>query len=188
MRSLAWHGRRAACTAGIALALMQCQQQQTQPPQLPEPPIDRRIWEMSLCIECIDGEFAGVVAMGDPAIPGLGYFLLHGPPDSTVARQRAALSGPFPVPGSSTGGGRNPGRGGRGSTSTGARIVPPVQIVDRRIEDYKAIYRIRSSLALGHIGGDSARRVLCAGKAMQFRPDVGRMIDSALKLLNGTCP
>jgi len=51
-----------------------------------------------------------------------------------------------------------------------------------------ASYRIRSSLALGLIGGNAARKALCEGKAMQFRPDVQRMIDSGLVLLNGTCP
>jgi len=140
-----------------------------------------------------------VVAMGNAAIPALGYFLLHGPPDTTVARHRAALSGPFTVEVSAVPtGGRGTGRStGVPPTSvvpptpvapTTQTVVPPPQVVDQRVEDYMAVYRMRSSIALGLIGGDSARRVLCAGKAMQFRPDVARMIDSALVLLSGTCP
>ncbi len=114
---------------------------------------------------------------------------------STLARHRAALSGPFQVGASVVPGGGGTGRGGGTRDApavvvptTQTVVVPPPQVVDQRVEDYKAVYRMRSSLALGLIGGDSARRVLCTGKAMQFRPDVERMIDSALVLLNGTCP
>jgi hypothetical protein len=170
-----------------------------------EPQIDARVWRLMRCIECQEGEEAAVVSMGVSAIPGLRQFLLEGPPDTTVARQDSALSAPLSG-GSPTGAapqppsGGNPtrvapqppaGRGGR-PTQPPAIVVPATQLpagyVQARIDDFVAMYRVRSSLALGLIGGESARKALCEGKAMQFRPDVQRMIDSSLVLLNGTCP
>jgi hypothetical protein len=167
---------------GSALSLAQC--------RTPEPPIDVRLWDMVRCIECIDGEQAAVVAMGQSAVPGLRFFLLNGAPDSTIARERDALSGPFQVGAVITPPGRA-GRGGRSSSTIGPPgtvVVPPAAVVAQRVDDFKAIYQMRSSLALGLIGTDSARRVLCEGKAAPLRVDVRKMIDSALVLLNGTCP
>jgi hypothetical protein len=143
----------------------------------PQQTIDQRIWSMVRCIECQDGEQDSVVAMGANAIPGLRHFLLEGPPDSTIQRQDSALSAPYY---------RSP--GGRGTGTIAAPAQPPAAVVQLRLDDFAAMYRIRSSLALGLIGGNAARTALCEGKAMQFRPDVARMIDSALVLLNGTCP
>ncbi len=159
---------RARVAAGLlavaaSLAIAGCQD--------PDPVIDPRIWLMARCIECTSREQANVVAMGDSAIPALRYLLLHGPPDTTVARQDSALSAPYPGP-----------------PPIGGTITPPDTLVDLRIEDFVAIYRMRSSLALGLIGTDSARRTLCAGKAMQFRADVNGFIDSSLALLSGSCP
>ena len=149
-----------------------------------EPPIDPRIWRMVRCIECRDGEQAAVVAMGESAIPGLRYFLVNGPPDSTIARQDSALRAPYYT---GVGGGRG-GGGGGGRSGTPGFVSPPAQSVQRRVNDFTAMYRIRSSLALGLIGGDSARKTLCVAKSMQFRDDVRRVIDSSLVLLQGHCP
>jgi hypothetical protein len=136
-----------------------------------EPAIDRRIWRMVRCIECMEGEQAAVVAMGQGAIPALRYFLLNGPPDTTVARKESALRAPLRPP-----------------SPTLGPIIPSTIYVKRRVEDFVATFRIRSSYALGLIGTDSARRVLCRGKTMQFRPDVVRAIDSSLTILHGSCP
>ena len=148
-----------------------------------EPPIDPRVWRMVRCIECRDGEQRAVVAMGESAIPGLRYFLIKGPPDTTLARQDSALSAPYHA----DGGGRG-GRGGGGRGGTTGTLSPPAQAVQRRLDDFIAMYRMRSSLALGLIKGDSARKTLCLARSMQFRDDVRRIIDSSLVLLNGTCP
>jgi hypothetical protein len=137
----------------------------------PEPAIDARIWRMVRCIECIQDEQANVVAMGESAIPGLRHFLLNGPPDTTVARQDSLLRAPYSA-----------------SPPAVGLIFPPAQLVEGRVQDFIAMYRMRSSIALGLIGTDSARRTLCAGKGMQFRADVRRFIDSSLALLNGSCP
>jgi hypothetical protein len=145
-----------------------------------EPTIDPRIWRMVRCIECQAGEQDSVVAMGVNAVPGLRQFLLEGPPDSTIQRQDSALSAPYS--------GRTPGRGGGATRGGPAQPPPPPAAVQLRLDDFVATYRIRSSLALGLIGGEPARKALCQGKVMQFRPDVERMIDSALVLLNGSCP
>jgi hypothetical protein len=148
----------------VAASLSSCQD--------PEPVIDPRIWLMVRCIECTNREQANVVAMGESAIPALRYLLLHGPPDTTVARQDSALSAPYTAPPP------NPGP-----------ITPPAQLVELRIADFIAIYRIRSSLALGLIGTDSAKRALCAANDSQFRADVQRFIDSSIALVNsGPCP
>jgi hypothetical protein len=136
-----------------------------------EPVIDRRIWLMARCIECISHEQANVVAMGDSAIPALRYLLLHGPPDTTLARQDSALSAPYPAP-----------------PPIAGTITPPDHLVDLRLADFVAIYRMRSSLALGLIGTDSAKRTLCAARDSHFRADVQRVIDSSLVLLSGQCP
>ena len=152
--------------------------------------VDPRIWRMSRCTECQSVEMDSVVAMGASAVPGLRKFLLEGPPDSTVQRQDSAMSAPY-----SNGGGGRGGRGGRPTPGVPTRTPPPPPlpppshaIVQLRLDDFVAMYRIRSSLALGLIGGNAARKALCEGKARQFRPDVARMIDSGLVLLNGTCP
>lgn len=136
-----------------------------------EPSIDERIWRMVRCIECMEGEQAAVVAMGQSAIPALRYFLLNGPPDTTVARKDSALRAPLRPP-----------------SPTLGPVVPAAPYVQRRVDDFVATFRIRSSYALGLIGTDSARRVLCQGKTMQFRPDVVRAIDSSLAILQGSCP
>jgi len=166
----AWRFAQLAALVGL-LAAAQCQG---------EPSIDPRIWRMVRCIECRDGEQAAVVAMHESAIPGLRYFLINGPPDSTLARQDSALRAPYHA-----GGGGRGGRGGRSGTP--GFISPPSQVVQRRLDDFAAMYRMRSSLALGLIGGDSARRTLCLARTKQFRDDVRRVIDSALVLLQGNC-
>lgn len=150
-------------TVAVSLSIVSCRDS--------EPPIDRRIWLMARCIECIDREQANVVAMGDSAIPALRFLLLHGPPDTTVARQDSALRAPYPATPPDVG-----------------MITPADHIVDLRVADFIAIFRMRSSLALGLIGTDSARRVLCEGNAMQLRQDEKRFVDSSLKLLNWSCP
>lgn len=94
---------------------------------------DARVKRMLGCIECMAGEQAAVVAMGDSAIPALRAIVLG---DSSIA----------------------------------------------------AIPRARASLALGLIGGDTARHVLCEGKAMALAPREHRFIDSALVLAGGSCP
>ena len=137
----------------------------------PEPPIDPRIWRWMTCIECVDREQAEVVAMGPSAIPALRYLLIEGPPDTTIARKTDALSQPFR----------------QGPPNAGV-VVPPASYVSSRIEDFAVRFRVRSSLALGLIGSDSARRALCTARAMQLRPDVRRFVDSGLVLLSGTCP
>lgn len=136
----------------------------------PPPPIDARIWRMIRCIECIDNERGSVVSMQDTAVPALRYLLLHGPPDSVVAHYDSSLRRPRPAT----------------PPDSGIFSAPP-EVVDRRVQNFIAFYRIRSSIALGLIGSDSARRTLCEGKALQLRDDVRRIVDSSLKLLNGVC-
>ena len=137
----------------------------------PEPPIDPRIWRWMTCIECIDREQADVVAMGPSAIPALRYLLIEGPPDTTIARKTDALNAPY-----------------REDAANATMVAPPASYVASRIDDFAARYRVRSSLALGLIGTDSARRALCTARLMQLRPDVRRFVDSGLVLLNGACP
>jgi hypothetical protein len=140
-------------------------------PKPEPPPIDARVWKMTRCIECIDGELPAVVAMGDTAVPALQYLLLYGPPDTVVAHKDSALRAPYH------------------SGSSGAPlVVAPAAFVDRRIDDFRSSFRIRSSRALSLISSDSAKRALCRGRSMQFRDDVRLAIDSALILAGGTCP
>ena len=154
--------RAAIMLAGGGLLLYACD------PQVAT--IDPRIERWMTCIECIDREQAEVVAMGQAAVPALRTLLIEGPPDTTIARKRAALSEPYY---------HNP---------SAPNVQPPTGYITARLDDFAARYRVRSSLALGLIGTDSARRVLCDARAMQFRPDVRRFIDSSLALLQGSCP
>ena len=147
-----------------------------------KPVIDPKVWRMARCIECQSGEMDSVVSLGVNAVPGLRQFLLEGPPDSAVQRQDSALTAPF------TGGAAGGGRATRGVPGVPLSPAPPPAVIQLLLDDFVANYRIRSSLALGLIGGNAARKALCEGKALQFRPDVQRMIDSGLVLLNGTCP
>ena len=70
----------------------------------------------------------------------------------------------------------------------GEAVIPRLRNVvlgDSTVHDAQ---RARASLALGRIGGDSARRVLCDGRVAGLGPRVNRFIDSALVLMAGRCP
>jgi len=121
------------------------------------------------CQECIDGERAAVVAMGDSAVPDLRRLLIDGPPADFVDRVRAEARTPLQRP-------------------TGVQ-VPPQTFVERVVEDFRSSYRVRASSALGLIGGPAAIAALCAGRAQSFgRREVRAAIDSALVLVSGSCP
>lgn len=130
---------------------------------------DDRIAKLAGCIECATGEQAAVVAMGDTAIPALRRLLIQGPLPAALARRDSVLRAPY-------------------RDSLGIMRVTPAHIVDRRLDDFRTMHRVRASLTLGLIGGDSARRALCDARATQVAPDVRRFIDSALVLLSGSCP
>lgn len=160
--------RRVVAIFAAVVAVFGCEQDVASESQ--HPPIDQRIWRMIRCVECIDHERAKVVSMQDTAVPALRYLLLHGPPDTIVARYDSSLRTPRPATPPDTG-----------------MFSPPAATVDRRVQHLIAFYRIRSSVALGLIGTDSAFKALCAGKAMEFRDDVMRVIESSLNSFNGPC-
>jgi hypothetical protein len=131
---------------------------------------DARVHALMQCQECNAGEHAAVVVRGDTVVPLLRDLLLNGPPANFITQVRARLEEPV-------------------DTGGGVLVPPPPAAVETLLEDYRTIYRVRSSRALGAIGGDPARQALCAGKAQNFpRHEVREAIDSALAALSGTCP
>jgi len=127
---------------------------------------DRRIIRLMQCQECFGGEAAAVVAMGDSAVLGLRELVLHGAPAPFVTRLDSALRHP----------------------ADSADHVPANATIKLLLDDFDAIHRVRSSLALGLIGTDSARHAICAGMALQPpRRDVKLALDSALAHAGGAC-
>jgi len=140
----------------------------------PDPPVqpllDARIHRLMQCQECNAGEMAAVVAMADSAVLPLRELILTGPPARLIARVDSALRMPV--------------------DSGGGPYEPPEQAIQRLLEDYRTIYRVRSSHALGQIGGDSARHAICAAKAAPglSRREVQLALNSALVRMGGSCP
>jgi len=127
-----------------------------------------RILRWMQCQEC-RSEKDSVVAMGAGAVLDLRTLLLDGPPPVLVSLVANEIQKPMQAP--------------------NATYVPPAPQIDLLLEDFRSNYRVRASMALGAIGGDSARHALCAGKAMNFqRQEVVKAIASALVLTGGTCP
>jgi hypothetical protein len=162
--------RRVSPAVLLAAALLGCDPDPdpaTAPPVVMHPTIHR--WMQ--CQECDRGERDSVVALGQGAVPTLRQLLLYGPPLALVALVESELKRQLP------------------SGPPGTTQAPPAGAVDLMLDDYRSGYRIRSSMALGGIGGDSARMALCDGLAQQFpRKDVVRAIQAALLDFGGTCP
>ncbi len=125
--------------------------------------IDTRVFAYLECIDCLRGQRAVVIRMGDSAVPSLRVALERGPDsqrvqilDSTLRRRLTLL---------------RPG------------------IAERQVRAYRASYTRRAADALGDIGGGLAISALCAGRGNTPPGSVDRKtIDSALVRSSGTCP
>ncbi|MEO7521642.1 MAG: hypothetical protein ABIW79_07490 [Gemmatimonas sp.] len=127
-------------------------------------PIDGRVLAFMECEECIQGERARVVQMGDTAVQALREALSHGPNPHRVAIVDSSLR-QFTKP-------------------------PPSQAaIAYQLRIFRALYARRSALALGLIGTPAAKAALC--EARQFAPlspAERAAVDSSLAMIGGTCP
>jgi hypothetical protein len=139
------------------------------PPQPSAADIERRVYLLMLCQECVGGERRDVVALGTSAVPVLRRMLLTGPPPDHIAQLTQTLTTPPPSP---------------------TRPPPSAATIALQIADFGSMYRIRAADALGGIGDAGAKNALCAGRSTAaLRPEVYRMIDSALARIGGSaCP
>jgi len=129
--------------------------------------ITHRVYTFMLCQECIGGERADVVALGNSAVPLLRSTLLAGPPPDQSARMTQTLSTP----------------------ARPLHSAPSQATIDLQIADFDAMYRVRAVDGLAAIGGDDARHALCAGKTTPaLRQRIYSKIDTALARIGGACP
>ena len=125
--------------------------------------IGTRVFAFLECIDCMSGERATVLRMGDSAVSSLRTALVRGPDprriqilDSTLRLRLEAI---------------RPG------------------IASRQVRAYRASYIRRAADALGEIGGGQAISALCLGRGNTPIGSANRnAIDSALVRASGACP
>ncbi len=128
------------------------------------PATEQRVLALMECYECVDGELDSVVALGSVVVPQLRTGLVEGPEPSRVARMDSSL---------------------RYYTTP----QPSDTVIADQIENYRALYRMRSMRALTAIGGPDAIDALCAGRASpRFTPADRLALDSAIQRVGGSCP
>jgi hypothetical protein len=116
------------------------------------------------CQECIEGELERVVQMGDSAVSALQQAMDSGPSAERVGSLTRFLQ-------------------------ISTNPAPSQAAIQYQLAIYRAMYRHRAARALGFIGGDSARRVLCVSRARtELSGDERAIIDSALMRMKGGCP
>ena len=121
------------------------------------------------CEECVDGELAAVVALGDLVVPTLGATLKQGPsPASRAAvdlrlRERHAELVEL---------------------AARDRSIAPGDASDYvgvYMSNFVARYRSRAAYALGEIGTKAALGALRAAPRAELRADVRELVDNALQ-------
>lgn len=125
------------------------------------------------CIDCLDGQLQSVVALGETAVPHLIAALLLGPSPASRYEMSQHLARSYQ------------------SLKQRAATHPNFQFksnqqeyVDDYMDNYIATYRIRSSIALGKIGGGEAEEALRTATTF-FRPDVEREVRRSLAIIQG---
>lgn len=130
---------------------------------------DAAIFAWMQCHDCLNGERARVVALGDTAVPRLRHLLLDGPPPEHVAAvesQLDRLARDLPVPGV---------------------LTPEVRAA--QLEGFRELYRLRAASALAGIGSADAQSALCAPRLAPPPGPLRDAVDSALaRIGRGPCP
>lgn len=125
--------------------------------------LDRRVYLLMECEECVSGEEDSVVALGPQAVPVLADLLDNGPPAAAVTRYRDFLF--------------------ERSRALSYGSSPPVDssgYASRYLDLYRASYRIRSAGALARIGGPRSREALLRAIAANHEPALHAALQFAL--------
>ena len=124
------------------------------------------------CEECTDGELDRLLKYGELAVPTLGAMLERGPSPANLERYRLHLENSY----------RQLAEYAR--THPEAKLNPsPEAYVEQYLENYRALYAVRSAQALSKVGGEAARRYLEAAGKRRMRADVSLAIQESLKAL-----
>lgn len=120
------------------------------------------------CEECREGQLRAVVALGQEVVPRLATYLAEGPPEEALASRRAALQGSYQ----------------RLTERLGAERMAEQQMtqsdyLELYAGNYVSLYRVRSAMALGEIGGPAARQALAAVDTTQVRAEVAQAVREA---------
>jgi hypothetical protein len=121
------------------------------------------------CEECESGELEAVVKLGNVAVPTLAATLRGGPSAASREKLRRHLVTTY-------GQLRK-----EGETHREMRIEQSEQAyVQTYMENYVALYQVRSAQALAAIGGDEARRALETAGGASLRKDVADAVNESL--------
>ena len=121
------------------------------------------------CEECESGELEAVVRLGNTAVPTLVATLRGGPSPASRERLRRHLVSTY----------------GRlrkeGETHREMRVAQSEEAyVKTYMDNYVALYQVRSAQALAAIGGDEARRALETASQASLRKDVADAVKESL--------
>jgi hypothetical protein len=126
------------------------------------------------CEECTDGELEAVVTLGKVAVPSLVASLQKGPAPASLELVRRQLAANYKA------------------IVEYARTHPEAKIpmseetyVKTYLDNYIALYRIRSAESLAEIGGPEAKRALEEALAANYRDDVRTVVKESLEKLGG---
>ncbi len=124
------------------------------------------------CEECEQGELEAVTELGEVAVPSLAASLRQGPSPASREKLRRHLIDTYQK------------LIEYGQTHPEARIdMTEEQYVRTYMDNYVALYRVRSATALGAIGGRDARRALEEASGAEIRDDVRAAVSEAMAQL-----
>ena len=120
------------------------------------------------CEECESGELEAVVKLGETAVPTLAATLREGPSPATREKVRLHLVDTY------------------ANLRKQARAESKVDMsedayVKMYMDNYDALYRVRSAQALAAIGGAGAQRALEAAKGYTLREDAREAVNQSLQ-------
>jgi hypothetical protein len=117
------------------------------------------------CEECEDGELERVVELGAVATPTLAATLRQGPSEASRELVRRELANTYEQ------------LAAYAADHPGTELpMDREQYISTYLDNYIALYQIRSAKALAAIGGDAAKRALEEGEMISARSDVREAI------------
>jgi hypothetical protein len=120
------------------------------------------------CEECETGELEAVVKLGQTAVPTLAATLREGPSPAAREKLRLHLVDTYAKL--------------KGQTRPESKIDTSEEgYVTMYMDNYDALYRVRSAQALAAIGGADAQRALEAAKGYNLREDAREIVNQSLQ-------
>jgi hypothetical protein len=126
------------------------------------------------CVECTEGELAAVVKLGRIAVPSLAASLHEGPSPASLELLRRQLIA------------------SHGRLIEYAKAHPEVEVsmdietyVATYMDNYVALYQVRSAMALAEIGGEEAKEALEIALDIPMREDASNVVLASLEKLLG---